>query len=122
MHDEDHQGEDHQDDLFDRILEIHAWLDANAPEQTDRERRLLRILKISEEVGEVSEAVHGALAANPRKGASHTWDDVEKELCDVIVTGLVALCTVSSDPEKALDGRLRQLLDRLRPKGGEAAA
>lgn len=30
----------------------------------------VRVLKISQELGEVAEALHGALGANPRKGAS----------------------------------------------------
>lgn len=51
----------------------------------------------AEEVGEVSEAVTGALGANPRKGDSHGWSDVEKELSDVIVTAVVALATISWD-------------------------
>ncbi len=53
------------------------------------------MLKLSEEVGEVSEAVIGATGQNPRKGITHTWDDVEAELCDVVITALVALGTLT---------------------------
>ncbi|MEU2243819.1 hypothetical protein ABZ572_30930 [Streptomyces sp. NPDC018338] len=38
---------------------------------------------------------------------------MEKELSDVIVTAAVALATISPDPEKALDARVRALLERL---------
>ncbi|MGD9485054.1 MazG-like family protein [Streptomyces sp. TRM70308] len=114
-------GEHHQGTLFDRVGTIRTWLDENAPDQAHSERRLLRILKISEEVGEVSEAVHGALGANPRKGESHTWGDVEKELCDVVVTALIALSTVTPDAEKVLDSRLGQLVDRILPPTEDAA-
>ncbi|MGW3495922.1 MazG-like family protein [Streptomyces sp. NPDC001020] len=102
---------------WDRVTWLRDWLDANADEATNPDMvRLLRVLKIGEEFGEVAEAVHGALGANPRKGASHTWDDVEKELCDVIVTAMVALSTCSADPEKALDNRLARLVERVSPK------
>ncbi|MBP5874290.1 hypothetical protein F3K20_06635 [Streptomyces scabiei] len=48
----------------------------------------VRVLKISQELGEVAEALHGALGANPRKGASHDWGDVPKGFADVIVTAM----------------------------------
>lgn len=97
-----------------QVQHIRQWLDENT-EQSGEDRRLLRVLKISEELGEVSEAVHGALGANPRKGASHSWEDVRKELCDVAVTTLVALATLSEDPGKELDARLEHLVARLVP-------
>ena len=67
-------------DTVDRLVE---WLDTNGtlPPETDK---LLRIMKLSEEVGEVSEAVIGVTGQNVRKGVTHTWDDVQAELCDVI--------------------------------------
>ncbi len=64
---------------------------------TGQEGLLLRILKLSEEVGEVAEAVIGATGQNPRKGFSHTWDDVQAELCDVAITALMALRTLTPD-------------------------
>ncbi|PBC80909.1 MULTISPECIES: MazG-like family protein [unclassified Streptomyces] len=77
--------------LADR-LEEHSTL--------PREQRiLLQLLKIQEEAGEVAEAVIGAMGQNPRKGHSHTWEDVEAEVCDVIVTGMVALTRMN--PEAA---------------------
>jgi NTP pyrophosphatase (non-canonical NTP hydrolase) len=55
------------------------------------------MLKLSEEVGEVAQAVIGATGQNPRKGVTHTWDDVQAELCDVVITALVALRTLTPD-------------------------
>jgi NTP pyrophosphatase (non-canonical NTP hydrolase) len=80
-------------DTVDRLVE---WLDSNGtlPPETDR---LLRIMKLSEEVGEVSEAVMGVTGQNVRKGVTHTWDDVSRELVDVIVTAMVALITITPD-------------------------
>ncbi|MFI1201629.1 NUDIX domain-containing protein [Streptomyces sp. NPDC020883] len=74
-----------------------------------REQRiLLQLLKIQEEAGEVAEAVIGALGQNPRKGHSHTWEDVESEICDVIVTGMVALMRMNPDGAEAVLARHMQ--------------
>ena len=59
---------------------------------------LLRCLKVGEEAGEVTAAVIGVTGQNPRKGFSHTWDDVAAELCDVILTAMVALTTIKDEP------------------------
>jgi NTP pyrophosphatase (non-canonical NTP hydrolase) len=75
-----------------RRLEEHSTLPRD-------QRILLQLLKIQEEAGEVAEAVIGAMGQNPRKGHSHTWEDVESEVCDVIVTGMVALTRMN--PEAA---------------------
>ncbi|GAA4921857.1 hypothetical protein GCM10023237_48440 [Streptomyces coeruleoprunus] len=59
------------DDTWETIDRLHAWLDG-ASSRTPEELRLLRILKLSEEVGEAAQAVIGALGQNPRKGTTHT--------------------------------------------------
>ncbi|WP_405793216.1 endonuclease/exonuclease/phosphatase family protein [Streptomyces sp. NBC_01506] len=102
-----------EDTTWTRIEMLRTWLDENAAPVGDE--RLWRILKISEEVGEVAEAMHGAAGTNPRKGRSHTWDDVNKELCDVIVTSMVALATCTPDAAKLLDDRLQHLVERVTP-------
>ncbi|MFD3612413.1 MazG-like family protein [Streptomyces atroolivaceus] len=109
-------------EMWDRVNQLRGWLDDNAGELTERERKMMRVLKIGEEFGEVSEALHGALAANPRKGRSHTWEDVSKELVDVAVTTLVALATIDPDGAKTLDARLQHLVDRVLPPSEESAA
>ncbi|MFE6127546.1 MazG-like family protein [Streptomyces sp. NPDC056437] len=91
---------------------LREWLDEATPE-TAGDIRLLRVLKIGEEYGEAAEALVGAVGANPRKGDSHTWQDVEKELSNVIVTAMVALSTLNPDAEKVLDERLQHLVDRV---------
>ncbi|UCM86936.1 MazG-like family protein [Streptomyces marincola] len=93
------------------IKRLVEWLDANdthPPELT----RLLRVLKIQEEAGEVAEAIHGAMGSNPRKGASHTWTDVEKELCDVILTGMVSLATINPDAQQVFEYHLSRVARR----------
>ncbi|KUL53478.1 MazG-like family protein [Streptomyces sp. NRRL S-1521] len=98
-------------DPWDTVDRLHDWLESHN-RRAPREALLLRMLKLSEEVGEVSEAVIGAMGQNPRKGASHTWDDVRAELCDVIVTAMVALRTLTPDAEAVLAAHLRRVADR----------
>ncbi|MGA4960248.1 MazG-like family protein [Streptomyces lavendulocolor] len=97
-------------DTWEYVTRLRKWLDTEAASTSVQDARLLRVLKISEELGEVAEALHGALGANPRQGASHGWGDVVKELADVIVTAAVALDTVSGDGaavvEQQLQGRM----------------
>ncbi|MFG2097579.1 NUDIX domain-containing protein [Streptomyces sp. NPDC048612] len=57
----------------------------------------LQVLKIAEETGEASQAVIGVRGTNPRKGDSHTWQDVQAEVADVVITGLVALARMRPD-------------------------
>lgn len=93
------------------VTRLHAWIASHhtlPPEQDV----LLRVLKLSEEVGEVAEAVIGATGQNPRKGTSHTWQDVEAELCDVIITAMVALRTLTPQAPEVFDGHLRRVAER----------
>ncbi|MEU6847050.1 MazG-like family protein [Streptomyces sp. NPDC046716] len=98
-------------DLWATVDRLRAWLDESNG-QPPREALLLRVLKLSEEVGEVAEAVIGAVGQNPRKGLSHTWQDVESELCDVIVTAMVALGTLAPDARAALDSHVAKVAER----------
>lgn len=98
-----------EDTTWTRVEQLRSWLDDNAAPAAAGDVRLWRVLKI----GEVAEAMHGATGANPRKGVSHTWDDVHKELCDIIVTSMVALLTCTPDAAKQLDDRLQHLVDRV---------
>ncbi|MFD0166324.1 MazG-like family protein [Streptomyces decoyicus] len=65
----------------------------------------LQVLKIAEETGEASQAVIGARGTNPRKGDSHTWQDVHAEIADVIITGMVALARMRPDDAEQYLGR-----------------
>jgi hypothetical protein len=49
------------------------------------------------------------LGANPRKGHSHTEEDVASELCDVVPTAVVALSTLTPDAQAVF----RRHLDRV---------
>ena len=68
------------------------WL--NEKNGCDREEVTNRILKLTEEVGEVAQARIGMLGQNPRKGVTHTVGDVGDELCDVMLTAAVAIASI----------------------------
>lgn len=94
------------------IRDLVAWLDAQNG-RTDNEIGL-RILKLSEEVGEVAQAWIGVQGQNPRKGVTHSVEDVADELCDVIVTAAVAMASIVDDPAAHLDAKLAKIADRPR--------
>ncbi|KUM90194.1 MULTISPECIES: MazG-like family protein [Streptomyces] len=98
-------------DLWKSVDALWTWLETDQP-VSGREGLLLRMLKLSEEVGEVSEAVIGAIGQNPRKGVSHTWEDVQGELCDVVITALVALRTLTPDTREVFHRHLRRVTER----------
>ncbi|MZE76571.1 MazG-like family protein [Streptomyces xinghaiensis] len=100
---------------WEQVGRLRKWLDAEVTDASPADVRLLRVLKIGEEYGEVAEALHGALGANPRKGRSHSWTDVEKELVDTIVTAMVALDTIAPDARHTFEERLDALVDRVIP-------
>ncbi|WP_055568757.1 MazG-like family protein [Streptomyces atriruber] len=113
---------DHDDaadaaDPWDTVDRLYAWLDSHN-RQPPREALLLRMLKLSEEVGEVAQAVIGATGQNPRKGTTHGWDDVRAELCDVVVTAMVALRTLTPDAAAVLAAHLRRVEARATAGGG----
>lgn len=89
------------------IQRLVAWL--NQQNGCDENEISLRLLKLSEEVGEVAQAWIGATGQNPRKGVTHTTSDVADELTDVIVTAMVAMASISSDPAEHFDRKLQQI-------------
>jgi len=97
--------------LWPTVDELFSRLEATRV-HSGQEGLLLRILKLSEEVGEVAQAVIGATGQNPRKGFSHTWDDVQAELCDVAITALMALRTLTPDAPEVFERHLAGVRDR----------
>ncbi|CAM5359580.1 MazG-like family protein [Streptomyces sp. NPDC091290] len=98
-------------DLWNDVDALWAWLESGQP-HGGTEGLLLRMLKLSEEVGEVAQAVIGATGQNPRKGVTHTWDDVQSELCDVVITALVALRTLTPDAREVFTRHVARVTKR----------
>ncbi|TQJ87713.1 MazG-like family protein [Streptomyces sp. SLBN-31] len=98
-------------DLWSSVDALWTWLDGDRAHDGG-EGLLLRILKLSEEVGEVAQAVIGVTGQNPRKGVTHTWEDVQGELCDVVITALVALRTLTPDTREVFTRHLERVTAR----------
>lgn len=78
----------------------------------------MRILKLSEEVGEAAQAYIGFMGQNPRKGNTHTREDVAHELCDVIITAAVALYNFTDSPKELLAERITKANELARRRYG----
>ena len=61
----------------------------------------VRLLKLTEEVGEAAEAFLGVHGLNKRKGVCRSRDDLLDELADVIITAAVAMSGITGDVAEA---------------------
>jgi hypothetical protein len=76
------------------VADVSRWIDESPRNKTNTftENLLLRTtVKIGEEAGELNQALIGMLGQNPRKGNTHTLQDVEQELLDIAFTALGAV-------------------------------
>ena len=88
----------------------NEWLDRESLPVQDP--RILRCFKIAEELGEVTAAIVGVTGQNPRKGVTHTWSEVQEELCDVILSAMVALDCVSEEAQEVFEKHVQKRHDR----------
>jgi hypothetical protein len=97
------------------VATLVAWLDAANP-RTEHEIAC-RVMKLAEETGEAVAAYIGMTGQNPRKGRCAAAGDLASELCDVIVTAMVALATIAgpdaADAEAVLQAHLSARFARL---------
>lgn len=105
-------------DTWNVIERLAARLEDHGSALPVDQRRILQILKITEEAGEVAEAVFGATGQNPRKGHTHTWQDVEAEVCDVIITAMVTLARLTPEARETFATHVEKIINRdLTPAG-----
>ena len=69
----------------------------------------IRLLKLTEEVGETAEAFMGVHGLNSRKGVCRSRDDLLDELADVIISAAVAMSGVTGDADEARSHLERRL-------------
>ncbi len=81
------------------------------------EGRWFRLLKLSEEIGEVSSAAVGYVGGNKRKGVTHAPRDIASELADVIITAMVALEDWTPDAETFFANHLAGVRERVQRDG-----
>lgn len=102
------------DDLAGAVVKRSvAWLDAS--NGRNDHQVTLRILKVSEEAGEVAAAWYGALGNNPRKGVTHTRHEVAMELADVALAAFVAIESLGFDAAATLKQCSAKVASRLDP-------
>jgi NTP pyrophosphatase (non-canonical NTP hydrolase) len=93
--------------MWDQVGRLHAYL-GEVPVE-------VRLLKLTEEVGEAAEAFLGVHGLNRRKGVCRSRDDLLDELADVIITAAVAMSGVTGDVAEAsrhLQRRLAAVTER----------
>ncbi|MFI5837734.1 hypothetical protein ACIA5A_29055 [Micromonospora sp. NPDC051300] len=77
------------------------------------DQQSMLVLKVCEEAGEAAAAWIGVRGQNPRKGVTHTHDDVAGELADVALAALVAIAGIGLDPGRVLDDCVAKVTKRL---------
>ena len=85
------------------LAALSAWIDAG---QGDRHPEAIlwgRVSKVTEEAGESIAALIGATGQNPRKGYTHSMEDVVSELLDVAVTALGAVEHLTDNTGASID-------------------
>lgn len=88
--------------MSDPIHEIDFWLDSQVPIEYQEQRlaqNWARISKIGEELGEAIQNFIGYTGQNPRKGVINSLDEVIDELCDVVLTGTLAIQHLVKDAD-----------------------
>lgn len=99
-------------DMWANIARIAKWFKEENPGLDEMHFQSLLVHKLTEEVGEVAEALIGVTAFNPRKGKTHTIDDVKKELCDVIATAAVNLWAIDANAADTYTSHLQRIAER----------
>jgi hypothetical protein len=112
-----------QDDLFTAVATINAWFEAHNGSSPHEDA--MRVMKIGEEFGEAVEAYIGMTGQNPRKGVTHSLDDLLLELADVAISALCAIqhfTGVDDLTREVVMRKLRVGLDRVAafPAGPDA--
>lgn len=88
------------------LTRLSQWIDASNEHRDSEAVTWGRIAKLMEEGGEAVAAFIGYTGQNPRKGVTHTRDDLEKELLDSAITALGAI-----EHLRGHDGRALELLN-----------
>jgi NTP pyrophosphatase (non-canonical NTP hydrolase) len=96
--------------MWDRIQRLHEH-HGDVPLE-------VRILKLTEEVGEVAEAFIGMRGLNSRKGVCRSREDLLDELADVIITAAVAMSAVADGGTDEAAAHLEQRLDVVTARAG----
>lgn len=92
------------------LVAISEWVDQGNAHRDPEAQTCGRLAKITEEAGEVVSAYTGATGQNPRKGVTHTMEDVVSELLDVALTALAAVEHVTGHAGTSLKALERHIV------------
>ena len=101
--------------LFENVETLCVWLDDS--NEVSQHEDSMRVMKIGEEYGEAVAAYIGMVGQNPRKGVTHTLDDLLSELADVALTAMAAIQHFTQDinlTEKAINTKASSVAERLK--------
>lgn len=79
--------------MWDQVGQLHAY-HGEVPVE-------VRLLKLTEEVGEAAEAFLGVHGLNKRKGVCRSREDLLDELAVVIITAAVAMSGITGEADEA---------------------
>lgn len=94
------------------LVELSQWIDNHNAHRDPIANWWSRVAKVSEEAGEAQAALRGVIGENPRKGYTHTLDDVVEELLDTAVAALGAVEHLRNHDGRALaelDDKIRRV-------------
>ena len=96
--------------MWDRVQRLHEYY-VDVPLE-------VRILKLTEEVGEVAEAFIGMRGLNSRKGVCRSREDLLAEIADVIITAAVAMSAAADNSPNEAAAHLERRLDVVTSRAG----
>jgi hypothetical protein len=85
-----------------QVAALSEWIDKGNAHRDPEAILWGRVAKLTEEAGEAVAALIGMTGQNPRKGVTHTVDDVVAELLDVAITALGAVEHLTGNQGHAL--------------------
>ncbi len=97
-------------DMWEILARQADWLDRS--NGTGDHETAMRLLKIVEELGEAASAYLGVVGQNPRKGVTHTPEELADELIDTSASVLVALHSFTDDPKSVFETKLAKIRAR----------
>lgn len=104
-------------DLIERFNKIDQYFKDKFPEETHEVRVLARLAKISEELGELSNATLSELGfQRQEKLDAHRPTDVEEEWADLFNTVILYGIYMKIDMPRVIDTKLDQILTRYKLK------
>lgn len=109
--------------IGEKVAAVSRWIDTanwNRVRKMTRDElevellMLSRFIKIDEERGEVVQCIIGVTGQNPRKGRTHSLDDIREELLDQAIAALAAWehITPSADVMPSLNDKLDRIIQR----------